>query len=581
MVLFGLVSGGGLHAYDFEYDAGDIEGTVTASGVTYTLSVSRGDLGTSCDFDTTQGATSGGPGNIDIKVSPGGATGVIEYGLDAMPTANFAITMNGLLIPPSGGEGSQPTWGASGNAKVPFYIKSDQEGGAKVITVKAGTSVTYTAYEGDSSKNSSWTVNGQTKNNESSIIFNRNWWNVPGWFSASMGTPDPGVYNISASPTDGANKSDSGKMTVVGIEKLQLKLDAGNWEDVEEKYAAYVGDDLQIKAIITPAGATWPSDTPTWEGKVTGAGPGDTRTVDTSKAGKFTVTAECGASEKSVEIELKPVELKIPPAVLRDGKAENPQNTLQIKAGQKKYKLKISVTEGTGAAVFANSKTEMEYTGNASDEWDKVFIQGVLESSEKSNIKITISLDNKEIASVTTIVYSEIKDDFTSSARQHKDSTEECLTCTANGDNVWDTPPMGHTTGLIHSTTFRSLCSHCDSYCAHCCLSILKGGKQDSYRALGTASLTANHNVGLNQYDVAQYMAQVTTTISYGNIYLKFKANPTIRLLAGMKNHAYIIHGVRMNTEAGNVTDGIIFTWEPMNGNSEEHKVSEIVKLHE
>lgn len=57
---------------------------------------------------------------------------------------------------------------------------------------------------------------------------------------------------------------------------------------------------------------------------------------------------------------------------------------------------------------------------------------------------------------------------------------------------------MGHTTGLIHSTTFHMLCSHCNSYCAHCCLSILKGGKQDSYRALGTTSVTANHNLGMN-----------------------------------------------------------------------------------
>lgn len=170
---------------------------------------------------------------------------------------------------------------------------------------------------------------------------------------------------------------------------------------------------------------------------------------------------------------------------------------------------------------------------------------------------------------------------FSSAERQHKDSTEECLTCTANGNNILDPPPMGHTTGLIHSTTFHMLCSHCSSYCAHCCLSILKGGKQDSYRALGTTSLTANHNLGMSQYDIAQYMPQVTAPFTYEKLYSKFKANSAIRLLAGMMNHAYIIYGVRMNTEAGKVTDGIIFTWEPTNGSLEEHKVSKIVTLHE
>lgn len=214
-LLVGLLWAGTLTAYDFEYDAGDIEGEKDSTGITYTLSVSKGDLGTSYDFDTKEGVTSGSPTGIDINVSSGGATGTKAYPNDSLPTANFTISMNGKLIPPSGGSGTQPTWGASGNAKAPFYIKSNQDDGAKEIIVPAGTSVTYTAYEGNSSKSSNWTVNGQTKNNESSIIFSRNWWDVPGWFSASMGTPVPGVYNISASPTDNSSKSDAGKMTVL------------------------------------------------------------------------------------------------------------------------------------------------------------------------------------------------------------------------------------------------------------------------------------------------------------------------------------------------------------------------------
>ncbi|MDR0932529.1 MAG: hypothetical protein LBM70_05845, partial [Victivallales bacterium] len=91
------------YAADFNYDAGDIQGDKTSSGITYTLNVSKGNLNTSYDFDSTDGVTSGGPTGIDISVSSGGATGVVTYALDSIPTSNFTISMNGKLIPPSGG----------------------------------------------------------------------------------------------------------------------------------------------------------------------------------------------------------------------------------------------------------------------------------------------------------------------------------------------------------------------------------------------------------------------------------------------------------------------------------------------
>ena len=124
-LLVGLLWAGTLTAYDFEYDAGDIEGEKDSTGITYTLSVSKEDLGTSYDFDTKEGVTSGSPTGIDINVSSGGATGTKAYPDDSLPTANFTISMNGKLIPPSGGSGTQPTWGASGNAKAPFLITSE------------------------------------------------------------------------------------------------------------------------------------------------------------------------------------------------------------------------------------------------------------------------------------------------------------------------------------------------------------------------------------------------------------------------------------------------------------------------
>ena len=75
-VVVWLMTLGTLAAYDFEYDAGNIEGSKTSTGITYTLSVSKGNLGTSYDFDTRAGVTSGSPSGIDIDVTQNGATGI-------------------------------------------------------------------------------------------------------------------------------------------------------------------------------------------------------------------------------------------------------------------------------------------------------------------------------------------------------------------------------------------------------------------------------------------------------------------------------------------------------------------------
>ena len=320
-LLAGLMSIWTASAYDFTYDAGDIEGSKSSTGITYTLSVSKGNLGTSYDFDTKAGVTSGAPSGIDISVSSGGATGMMEYANDSLPTSNFTISMNGKLIPSgSGGAGSQPTWGTSGNAKAPYSIKSNQNGGDKEIIVKAGTSVTYTAYEGTSSKSSNWTVNGQTKNNESIIIFSRCWWDVPGWFSASMGTPDPGIYNISASPTDIASKSDSGVMTVVGVGsisgggKTSTKSSASEVTNNETIWIDSVtSNSVALTANVAPNGASWPTDTPEWDASCgfwcllgdhfSGNTKGQTTVnVTTSSPDVLNVWAECGSSKKYIKI---------------------------------------------------------------------------------------------------------------------------------------------------------------------------------------------------------------------------------------------------------------------------------------
>lgn len=149
VVLASMLTLGSALAYDFEYDAGDIEGTRTSTGITYTLSVSKGNLGTSYDFDTKAGVTSGSPSGIDISVSSGGAIGTKEYSYDALPTANFTISMNGKLIPPGGGTGTQPTWGASGNAKAPLIVTPKEDG---------GLTKTFYAFVGGIPVNANWSI---------------------------------------------------------------------------------------------------------------------------------------------------------------------------------------------------------------------------------------------------------------------------------------------------------------------------------------------------------------------------------------------------------------------------------------
>ena len=306
-----------LSAYDFVYHAGNITGSHGQNGYSYTLSVTKGNLGTSYNFDTRSGVTSGSPSNMNISVTSASATGVVHYAENAPPAGNFTISMSGLLIPPEGEtDGSQPSWFGDGNAIAPYRISSNQDGGAKDIVVPAGASVTYTAYEGNSTKASNWTVNGQTKNNESSIIFNRNWWDVPGWFSA-LGTPDPGMYNISARPPDRPGVSDSGSMTVVGIASISghgksssRSTPPDNWTDTEIIYAqpkSVINLTINLDPVVTPDDNLKASISWSVSGMFTTITPNESKlgaTFIPDSTGSYIVTASCGQSQRLICIKV-------------------------------------------------------------------------------------------------------------------------------------------------------------------------------------------------------------------------------------------------------------------------------------
>ena len=102
-----------------------------------------------------------------------------------------------------------------------YYISSDRDGGPKDIVVEAGASVTYTAHKNGSLCDSDWTVNGETETDTSSIVFNRNWWDVPGWFIPSINAPKPAIYNINAHAFDSRFLRDDGKLVFVGADFIE------------------------------------------------------------------------------------------------------------------------------------------------------------------------------------------------------------------------------------------------------------------------------------------------------------------------------------------------------------------------
>jgi len=80
---------------------------------------------------------------------------------------------------------------------------------------------------------------------------------------------------------------------VVGIEKLQYEL-SGTFTDFPTGGLSDICKNASIsfKAIIAPAGATWPTGKPVWGGDATGTG--EENTVTFSTTGTRTVTVECG-----------------------------------------------------------------------------------------------------------------------------------------------------------------------------------------------------------------------------------------------------------------------------------------------
>lgn len=447
-LLIGLSTLSTAVAYDFEYDAGDIEGSKTSTGITYTLSVSKGNLGTSYDFDTKEGVTSGSPSGIEISVSSGEAACTKEYLNDALPTSNFTISMNGKLIPPNGGSGdSQPTWGASGNAKAPFYIKSNQDGGAKNIVVPHGTNVKYSAYQGTSLQVSNWTVTGFPAKEADEIRFNKSFWvSLWPWSAPNVIDPEPGLYTISATAKSPATGSDNGAMTVVGVKsifgegKTSTRNSASEITNSETIWLKSISSgSVSLTAVVDPNRASWPTNTPEWDASCgfwcllgdhfSGNTTGQTTVgVDTSTPDIITVYAQCGTSKKYIKI----IAYNIDFTVSKD--------TLTLKHDND-VKFEITVEPSFAFSGNAEPVIQIKRTGTGATDWLELLkdtgtinwkarVAGVFKLRVKTKVnEIDYTTPEKDLT-VNFPTYSQIIADSTVSERMNSEWQATLNDCT-------------------------------------------------------------------------------------------------------------------------------------------------------
>lgn len=108
-----------------------------------------------------------------------------------------------------------------------YRISSNQANGVCDITVPFGQNVIYASRMDGGSRKSNWVVNGQRKYQTASIVFNRNWWNVPSWFIPSVDTVRPSHYYVEASEATRSLLRDRGCMTVVGVGPMRQMMYIG------------------------------------------------------------------------------------------------------------------------------------------------------------------------------------------------------------------------------------------------------------------------------------------------------------------------------------------------------------------
>lgn len=264
------------------------------------------------------------PGQPDSFTADVGVVAINGWELVSPPAADLPLSMKGGSTAGYKVRRDPEDQGSGTIAFHNYHIESNVDGGAKVITVVAGASVTYTAYRNQSTQASNWTVNGPngaaTKGDTSKIIFNRNWWDVAGWFIPSMDTPIPGVYDIEAKDVDFPALTDSGSMTVVGVRRItgpngkaSERVEAPpTWSEGEVVYAqpcAVFSLTAELEPGLTAAESDKAKSSVAWSagsGRITpnSSNPLVAEHCAPEGAGTYTVTASCGESKRIILIKV-------------------------------------------------------------------------------------------------------------------------------------------------------------------------------------------------------------------------------------------------------------------------------------
>lgn len=153
---------------------------------------------------------------------------------------SFNFVFSGYFRPDGDADaGSDLPWDVEVGTK--FYWIEASGYDEKDITVPEGTTVQYVARENGDSKKSNWTVSmsggaSQSKSEAASITFNRSFWgDIAAWFTSDQAvtTPVPGIYTITAVPSDNTSFSPapSATMRVVGGEFKEHSSHAYGFDD--------------------------------------------------------------------------------------------------------------------------------------------------------------------------------------------------------------------------------------------------------------------------------------------------------------------------------------------------------------
>lgn len=231
----------------------------------------------------------------------------------------FTIVLSGNITQHGGSGGTMPTYSLTGRRYGELFITSNPESGV----IPAGGTITFYGkeqfvnQEGPvGNKTCDWALQPSTyqvngSNYTPSPLYKVEATSLTISPSSNHKTPDPGTYTVKAkaSPSSEAEWKNA-TLTVVGVDEVQAKLrSATTYSSVSGTLYAAVGDNLSVKAIIDPTGASWPSGTPEWStsgdewfsSRVSGVG--ETKTVDTSEPEDgFTIKAKCGTSEKTIDV---------------------------------------------------------------------------------------------------------------------------------------------------------------------------------------------------------------------------------------------------------------------------------------